>query len=113
MRSTVLVAKLPSFVVISKGCYKLREMMHWCTVTYTSITCTVPCCSAQLALAERQQDYHSNRNQRHHRRFRHEQEEHQSRGKGGLLASMPPELRQAALNLIDYQLTPILVDQWR
>ncbi|KAK9915519.1 hypothetical protein WJX75_000171 [Coccomyxa subellipsoidea] len=39
--------------------------------------------------------------------------ERSRREKGGLLAGVPPELRQAALNLIDYQLTPVLVDQWR
>ncbi|EIE25822.1 hypothetical protein COCSUDRAFT_60831 [Coccomyxa subellipsoidea C-169] len=64
-----------------------------------------------LAIAERE----NNTQYRRHRSRRYEDQyaERSRRDKGGLLAGVPPELRQAALNLIDYQLTPVLVDQWR
>jgi hypothetical protein len=67
----------------------------------------------QLALADREQNGNQRYQRSGNRRYNHQSQEHDRRGKGGLLAGMPPELRQAALNLIDYQLTPILVDQWR
>ncbi|BDA44044.1 probable E3 ubiquitin-protein ligase XB3 at C-terminar half [Coccomyxa sp. Obi] len=65
----------------------------------------------QLAIAERE---HDAQNHRHRGRRREYHFSEQGRmDKGGLLAGIPPEMRQAALNLIDYQLTPVLVDQWR
>ena len=66
----------------------------------------------QLAIAERAEREADER----HRRRRHcfGEQQHAPRDKtGGLLGAVPPDVRRAALNLIDYQLTPVLVDQWR
>ena len=69
----------------------------------------------QLAIAERAEQEAEQRWRQQHGRGSGQQQYQRSREKrgGGLLGSVPPEVRRAALNLIDYQLTPVLVDQWR
>lgn len=71
----------------------------------------IPFLVLQLAIANREHnsDHHGPSN----RRYSNQHAEQGRRAKTGLLAGVPLELRQAALNLIDYQLTPVLVDQWR
>lgn len=72
----------------------------------------------QLAIAERAEQEAEQRWRHQHsyggggQHRQHRQRSREKRG-GGLLGSVPPEVRRAALNLIDYQLTPVLVDQWR
>ena len=66
----------------------------------------------QLAIAERLE---READERHRgRKICRGDHQHSPRDKGGgLLGAVPPDMRRAALNLIDYQLTPVLVDQWR
>lgn len=70
----------------------------------------------QLARAEA----HDRERERQRRRERrgifcsvYEDEGDTARDRKGLVGGMPEGMRQAALHLIDYQLTPMLVDQWR
>ena len=70
---------------------------------------------AQLAAADNRERQRE-RQRRHRRRglFEpYESEEDTARDKKGLAGGVPSGMRQAALHLIDYQLTPMLVDQWR
>ena len=68
----------------------------------------------QLARAELQ-ERERERERRSRRRgfFACEDEGDTARDRKGLVGGMPEGMRQAALHLIDYQLTPMLVDQWR
>ncbi|CAK0778985.1 hypothetical protein CVIRNUC_004676 [Coccomyxa viridis] len=69
----------------------------------------------QLAAADNRERQRE-RQRRHRRRglFEpYESEEDTARDKKGLAGGVPSGMRQAALHLIDYQLTPMLVDQWR
>ena len=72
-------------------------------------------CLLQLAIAERAEQEAEQLWRHQHGRSSGQRQHQRSREKrgGGLLGSVPPEVRRAALNLIDYQLTPVLVDQWR
>ena len=70
---------------------------------------------AQLAAADNRERQRE-RQRRHRRRglFEpYESEQDTARDKKGLAGGVPSGMRQAALHLIDYQLTPMLVDQWR
>lgn len=70
----------------------------------------------QLAAAdnhERQQRERQRRSQRRGFFGEVHEEEDTARDGKGLAGGIPAGMRQAALHLIDYQLTPLLVDQWR
>ena len=66
----------------------------------------------QLAIAERM-EREADERYRGRRQYRGDQQRPHKDQAGGLLGAVPPDVRRAAMNLIDYQLTPVLVDQWR
>ena len=47
------------------------------------------------------------------RRIRDRNGERSQPEEPGFLSGMSPELRRALVEMIDYQVTPVLVDQWR
>ena len=68
----------------------------------------------QLARAELQErERERQRRSRQRGWFSCEGEGDTARDRKGLVGAVPEGMRQAALHLIDYQLTPMLVDQWR
>ena len=60
-----------------------------------------------LALEDQEEQHRRRREQRGRLDSREE------RQREGLLTGISPETRRALVNMIDYQLSPILVDQWR
>lgn len=73
-------------------------------------------CTLSLQLARAEHNERQRERERRNRRrgfFGYEEEGDTATDRKGLVGAMPEGMRQAALHLIDYQLTPMLVDQWR
>lgn len=79
----------------------------WDTVRFAAVTAAVAAVQWFRYTLVAIEDGHPH--QRHHHDHRHARR----RQGEGFAGKLSPDTRRALVNLIDYQLTPVLVDQWR